>query len=47
MRDAVATEFHIRAAGGERGEEKSETQANLQHISGKSEAQATPDLFLK
>lgn len=44
VRDAVATELHIRAAGGESGEESSETQGNAQHISGNSEAQATPDL---
>lgn len=45
VRDAVATELHIRAAEGEREEESSETQANPQQISGKSEAQATPDLL--
>lgn len=45
MRDAVATELHIRAAGGEKGEESSESQANPEQISGRSEAQATPDLL--
>lgn len=44
MCDAVATELHIRAAGGEK-EESSESQANPEQISGKAEAQATPDLL--
>ena len=45
VRDAVAAELHVRAAGGERGEESSETHTYPQQIPGKPEAQASRDLL--